>query len=168
MLITPYSDDKMIYDAEAHQYRLTLGYVKEKLGINLPEHLNTAQNDDPQKVAEYRLEQVANEVYSYIYAQNSNNEMQEFYASKLESTRKILMRAMLEQLSYELTSGAISMFSGVNIKSGQVIERKKLQEAVIGFNTQKELDKIVPELGIALTYRGQLLRPIGVDIRGDY
>ena len=168
MFITPYSDDKMIYDAEAHQYRLTIGYVKEKLGIDLPQHLNTAASDDPQKVAEFRLEQVANEIYSYIYAQNSNNEMQEFYACKLESTRNIIRKAMLEQLSYELVSGALSMFSGVNIKTGQVIERKKLQEAIIGFNAKKELDMIVPELGIALTYQGQLLRPVGVDIRGDY
>ena len=55
----------MVYDLEAHQYRLTLAYVKEKLGVDLPEHVNTAPSDDPQKVAEHRLEEIADEIYSY-------------------------------------------------------------------------------------------------------
>ena len=131
-LITPYSDEKMIYNQESHQYRLTLGYVFNKLGVNLAERVNTAPSDDPQKVAD------------------------------------IICKAMLEQLSYELVSGAISMFSGINVKTGQIMDRKKMQEAIIGFNAQKELDKIVPELGWALTYQGQIMTPIGMNIRGDY
>ena len=167
-LITPYNDETMTYDNESHQYVLTLKYVKDKLGIDLPEHLNTAASDDPQRVAQYRLEQVSNEIYSYIYAHNSNNQVQEFFACKLESARVIIRKAMLEQLSYELVSGAISMFSGVNIKTGQIMDKKKLQDAIVGFNAQKELDKIIPELGWALTYQGQIMTPIGANIRGDY
>ena len=167
-LITPYSDEEMIYDAEEHQYKLTLKYVKDKLGINLADHLNTAASDDPQVVAEYKLNQISNEVYSYIYAQNSNNEMQEFYAAKLEATRTIIKKAMLEQLSYELVSGSLSMFSGVNIKTGQIMDKKKLSEAVIGFRTKQELDRFIPELGIALTYQGQLVTPINFKFREDY
>lgn len=166
--ITPYDDETMVYDLEAHQYRLTLAYVKEKLGVDLPEHVNTAPSDDPQKVAEHRLEEIADEIYSYIYDHNSNSEMQEFYACKLESTRKIIRKAMLEQLTYELVSGAISKFSGINIKTGQIMERTKLKEAIIGFDAQKVLDRIVPELGVALTYQGQLLTPINMRFREDY
>lgn len=166
--ITPYDDNTMIYDMDSHQYRLTIGYVRDELGVDLPSRLNTAQSDDPQKVAEFRLKQVADEVYSYIYAHSSNAMMQEFYAAKLESTREIIRKAMLEQLSYELVSGALSMFSGINVKTGQVIDRQKMKDAVIGFNAQKVLDRIVPELGVALTYQGKFYTPTNIQFRVDY
>ena len=158
----------MTYDIDKHQYILTLGYVKDRLGVDLPEHLNTAPSDDPQMVAQYKLEQISNEIYSYIYDHNNNNEAQEFYACKLESTRKVIRDAMIEQLTYEMVSGALSQFSGVNIKTGQVIEQDKLRKAIIGFNAEKILNRIVPDLGIALTYQGHLLMPMNQQIRGDY
>lgn len=168
LLITPYSDDTMTYDQDAHQYILTLQYVKDRLGVDLPERLNTAPSDDPQMVAQYKLRQISNEVYSYIYDHNSNNEAQEYFACKLESARSVIRDAMEEQLAYELVSGALSHFSGVNVKTGQVIEQDKLRQAIIGFNTQKKLSKIIPEIGIALIYQGHWMLPIGAKIREDY
>lgn len=167
-LITPYSDNTMTYDAEKHQYILTLAYVKDKLGVDLPERINTAPSDDPQRVAQAELERISDEIYSYIYAHNSNNEVQEYFVAKLESTRVIIRDAMKEQLAYNLTSGALSRFSGVNVKTGQVIDQKALRKAVIGFDAEKILDKVVPEIGVALTYQGYLMMPIGANIRGDY
>lgn len=166
--ITPYDNEQMTYDRSRHQYILTIGYVRDELGIDLPARLNVAQSDDPQKAAAYRLTQVSNEIYSYIYAHSSNAEMQEFYAAKLESTRTIIRDAMLEQLSYELVSGALSMFSGVNIKTGQQMDRQKLKEAVIGFDAQKMLDRVIPELGVALTYQGKFYTPTNFEYRKDY
>ncbi len=166
--ITPYSDETMTYDRDMHQYVLTIGYVKEKLGIDLPSRLNTAPSDDPQMVAQYRLEEVSNEIYSYIYAHSNNNAVQEYFACKLESTRVVIRKAMLEQLAYECISGAISQFSGVNVKTGHIMDRKGIEKAVIGFNAKKVLDSYIPEIGCALTYQGHWASPIGIDIRGDY
>lgn len=166
--ITPYDDEKMVYDYESHQYKLTLAYVKKSLGIDLPEHLNTAQSDDPQAVAQSRLDQISDEIYSYIYAHTNNEPVVELYACKLESTRNIICKAMKEQLAYELVSGSMAMFSGVNIKTGQVVDQEKLRKTIIGFNAQKALDRIVPEMGVALTYQGDLFTPIGFKYREGY
>ena len=167
-LITPYDDNTMIYDRRRHQYRLTLEYVEAETGVNLAEQLNTANSDDPQREAIFRLNQVSQEVYSYVYAKNSNHMMQEFYMAKLESTREVIRQALVDQLTYELTSGALAMFSGVNIKTGQQMDRQKLKDAVIGFNTQMTLDREIPELGVALTYQGKFYTPINIEFRKDY
>lgn len=167
-LITPYSDDKMQYDIEDHQYYLTLEYVKDELGIDLVSRVNTSASDNPTAAAQYVLKQISNEIYSYIYAHNTNNMVQEFFACKLQSTRNIIRKAMLEQLSYECISGALANFSGVNVKTGLIMDRKGIENAVVGFNAKKVLDTIVPEIGVALTYQGQIFMPIGVNIREGY
>ena len=167
-LITPYNDETMTYDMDTHQYVLTLDYVKNELGIDLPSRLNTAESDDPQMAAQYVLKQVSNEVYSYIYAHNTNALAQEYYACKLESSRVVIRKAMIEQLSYELISGALANFSGVNVKTGLIMDRKGIERAIIGFNAKKALDGVIPEIGIALTYQGYWMMPMGANIREDY
>ena len=167
-LITPYDDETMTYDMDLHQYVLTLGYVKAKLGIDLPARMNTAQSDDPQATAQYQLEQISNEIYSYIYAHNTFMLAQEYYANKLESSRVVIRKAMLEQLSYECVSGALAKFSGVNVKTAQIMDRKGIEKAIIGFDAKKALDTVIPEIGVALTYQGHWSMPVNADIRGDY
>lgn len=168
-LIKPYSDDKMIYDFDEHRYILTLEYVEDKTGVNLVEKLQTSASDNPQKVAEFFLDRVSSEIYNWIYQHNTNNTMQEYYLAKIESTRNIIRKAMLEQVMYMLTNGAISLYSGVNIVNGQIMDRKAMQNSSIGINVERILDTIIPEIGIAITYQGWLPYPINSDaIRSDY
>jgi len=49
-----------------------------------------------------------------------------------------------------------------------IMDRKGIENAVVGFNAKKILDTIVPEIGVALTYQGQIFMPIGANIREDY
>lgn len=166
--IKPYDDKAMVYDKDEHRYILTIAYVEEKTGLNLVEKLNTSASDNPQRVAHFFLDRISSTIYEWVYQHNANNTMQEFLMAKLESTRDTLKRAMLEQVMYVLTNGDLSLYGGVNVANGQIMDRKAMHNADIGINVERILNTIIPVIGIALTYQGHITTPIGLQIRSDY
>lgn len=166
--ITPYDDKTMSYDKDEHRYILTIAFVEDKTGINLVNKLQAEQGDNPQKIANFFLDRISSNIYNWIYQHNANNVMQEYLCAKLESTRNILKRAMLEQVLYVLNNGDLTLYGGVNVANGQIMNRVEMHKADLGINVERILNTIIPEVGIALTYQGHLAMPLGTQVRSDY
>lgn len=165
----PKSDETMTYDFEEHRYILIPKYFLEKVGIDLSKVLNPGFSDQPQQLAQHYLEQISREMYSWIYQFNRDNEMQEFLLATNEFLRKIIRNAMVEQVLYNLRNGDLNMYSGVNVKNGQIMEQRLLVQAAIAPNAQRELNRIIPGVGVAITYQGQWMRPLNFyDYKGVY
>lgn len=167
-IIKPYDDDNMTYDINEHRYILTLDYVENKTGLNLVEKLNTSMSDNPQQVAMFFLDRISSNIYSWIYQHNANNDVQEWILAKVKGARTIIQRAMIEQVIYVLNNGDMTLYGGVNVSNGQVINKKDLHNADIGINVERILNTIIPDVGVALTYQGFLTMPLGEQVRSDY
>ena len=156
----PYTDTEMTYDDAQHRYILTPEYVTTKTGIDLNAVLNPGFTTNPQQLVQHWLDQLSSEIYTWIYEQNANNVMQEYFLAKTPTLREYIKNAMLQQVLYVLKNGDLNMYSGVNVKTGQIMDKNLLVQVAIAPNAQRELNRIVPELGIAITYSGYLARPL--------
>lgn len=157
----PYSSDDMTYSTETHRYTLTPEYVLKETGITLQQVLNPGLMSQPQQVAQIFLEKISKSIYKYIYETNRENYKQEYLLAKLPTLRKIIREAMLQQVLYVLNNGDLAIYSGVNVKTGQIMDLRQLQQAGISPDAKRELDTQLPEIQVAITYQGQL--PILID-----
>ena len=157
----PYDDDTMKYDFEEHRYILTPKYLLDKIGIDLSLVLNPGFSDQPQKLVEHYLDQISAEVYSWIYQFNRNNDIQEFLLATNPFLRKTIRNAMREQVLYSLRNGDLNTYSGVNVKTGQILDQRLLVQSAIAPNASRELNRIIPGVGVAITYQGQWFVPCG-------
>lgn len=164
----PYSDEEMVYNYEEHRYVITKEYVFNKTGIDLDRVLNPGYTSTPQKLSEQVLDEISSEIYNWVYEHNQNNLYQEFVMAKSPDFRVYLKRALLEQVLYVLRNGDLLQYSGVNLKTGQVIDPKLLTERSIAINAKRELNKIIPGYGIAITYQGTIIVPTAITYRSDY
>lgn len=164
----PYSDNAMDYKLEDHRYVLKAQYFWEKTGIDLHKVLNPAFSDQPQMLAEHWLDQISIDVYNYVYDCNADNPVQEYWLAKTPSLRDNLRDAMVQQAMYVLKNGDLNMYAGVDLKTGKVIQREVLTNCALSPNATRILNRIVPELGISITFQGKIVVPIGQCIRGDY
>lgn len=164
----PYSDSTMTYSLEDHRYVLTPAYVRTKTGIDLLRVLNPGFSAEPQQLVSAWLDQLSLEIYTWIYEFNRNNPIQEYMLAKHPILRDYIRTAMIQQVLYVLKDGDLNMYSGVNVKNGQIIDKKLLVQAAIAPNAQRELNRIVPGWEIAITYQGQINTPIGFRPREDY
>ena len=152
----PYSADDMEYSTETHRYKLTNEYVLKVTGINLQEVLNPGMMSQPQQVSQNYLEQISKEIYEYIYETNDETLKQEYLLAKLPSLRKIIREAMLQQVLYVLNGGDLGLYNGVNLKTGQILDPRQLQQVGISPYAKRELNTQLPEIGVAITYQGKL------------
>lgn len=163
----PYSNTEMTYNLTEHRYILTPEYVLSRTGIDLNTVLNPGFVTQTQQLAQNWLDQLSSEIYTWIYEQNANNVMQEFFLAKVPTLRDYLKNAMIQQVLYVLKNGDLNMYSGVNVKTGQIMDKNLLVQVAVAPNAQRELNRIVPELGIAITYSGYLARPM-FKVREEY
>lgn len=164
----PFSDEQMKYDFEEHRYILTKEYVLKRSGIDLSKVLKPGFIDQPQQRVDNFLNQLSDEIYGWIYEHNADNDYQEYLLAKNPLLRNIIRNAMFQQVLYVLVNGDLNMYSGVNVKSGQIADQRKMVEAAIAPAAKRELNKIIPGIGLAITYQGTWLPPIGYCIREDY
>ena len=164
----PYSDEYMTYSLDDHRYTITSAYVLQKTGIDLSKVLNPGYSSQPQRLAEQFLDEISSEIYNWVYEHNQNNLYQEFVMAKSPDFRNYLQRALLEQVLYVLRNGDLLQYSGVNLKSGQIIDPSILTERAISINAKRELNKIIPGYGIAITYQGTIIVPPNIEYRKDY
>ena len=150
----PYSSDDMTYSTQTHRYTLTEGYVLDQTGISLNAVLNPGNMSQPQKVAQLFLEEISKDIYKFIYAQSNENDKQEYLLAKHPELRKIIREAMLQQVLYYQVNGRLRLYSGVNLKTGQILDPKQLQQAGISPSAKDELDKQLSDLKVAITYNG--------------
>lgn len=164
----PYNDENMIYDYEEHRYILTEDCVLRELNIDLSQRLNTKGSASKQDLPKQILNEVSISIYSEIYASSNQDELKEYLCAKCPSARKILKDAMKQQLLYLLTSGEVARYSGVNTKTGKVIDPKYLRGAVtIDYKAERILLRQLKEYGgYNLMYAGTM--PIAIGIVLDY
>lgn len=128
----PYSDDHMIYDKEAHRYRLTELYVLQRMNRNLSAILadNGGASDTLNEPA-VLLDRVSRQVYSYCYRLTPYPKARERLMALDETKRTAIRDAMAEQLIYVLTNGDISAYSGINLDTGATLDPVRMREAEI-------------------------------------
>lgn len=95
--ITPYSDDKMLYNEETQQYELQLAWVK-----NLFE--NPFRDDG---VLEQRIKKNTRKILNYIYSHSYSGNRKTINALilKTEEYRTWLYDALISQMESDLASG---------------------------------------------------------------
>lgn len=149
----PYSDEHLVYDYEEHKYRLTPKFVLDKLNVDLKARLNAKGSYSVENLAQNILDQISDEIYSFIYQHNMNNELQEFILAKCPSARDMIRNAMKEQVLYFLANGDLNQYSGVNLRSGQTMEN--FYDKAISPIAKNILAKQLKETGVSILYQGQ-------------
>lgn len=164
----PISDETMTYDTDEQRYILTPAYVMSKTGINLSKVLNPAFSTQPQMLAQQFLNEISAEVYGFIFEHNADNQVQQYLLDTNEFLRKTLRSAMLEQVLYTLRNGDLNQYSGVNLKNGQILPQSDFVGAFIAPNAKRALNRVIPGVGVAITYQGTWQIPLSYfDKKGE-
>lgn len=166
MATQPYSDSTMTYDTDEKRYILTPAYLMERTGIDLSLVLNPGFSSQPAQLAQQFLDEISAEIYGFIFEHNADNTTQQFLLDTNEFLRGTLRRAMVEQVLYTLRNGDLNQYSGVNLKNGQVIDQRAFVQAFIAPNARRELNRIIPSVGVAITYQGQWSLPLNYYTQG--
>ena len=126
------TDTYMRYDREGHRYVLTSDYVREVMNVELSDVLCTSGSvSDTANVEERFLDRVSAQIYSYVYRNSPTTYRIERELALDDGYRPHLRDAMAEQLTYLLTSGDVSVFSGVNVLTGAVLDPVRMRQAEI-------------------------------------
>ena len=146
-LTYPLTDDLMKYDKVRHRYVLTRYGVELVTGINLERQVNAAVGQTS-NMADFYLRMVSDKIYNYVYSKADNKPLLEYVMAKSQTARQMLFDAMIAQTLFFITNGDISQFSGVNIKNGNVIDRRVIKENMISPDAEMTLlNTDIPELG---------------------
>lgn len=158
----PFNDENMTYNYENHRYQLTPLAV-EKMGINLGQQLNPSGDNNPASLPERWLERVSMIIHNRIY--NSNNAWLwlEYCLANVPRFRKVIQRAMEEQVIYMLTVGDLGLQTGVNIERGSSMNLNDLRGE--GRYSPDALDILV---NAGLLYQGYISAPFGITYRDGY
>ena len=154
----PYSDDAMTYTERWHRYVLTQQAVRDHLGVDLGEQLNTRGAVDRAAAAQMFLNTISREIYAFIYSCGSQNVVQEYLAAKHPAARDILFEAMLEQVSYTLLNGDIAKLSGIDVRKGTAMDRKALSVSQIAPVAKEILSRPLDTVTPCLIYGGVSFR----------
>lgn len=127
----PFTDTYMKYDAVNHRYVLTQQAAKDLCNEDLMTELDTSALPNAGNLADQYLDGVSTAIYQYIYSCASNMFAAEYDLAKEARFRNIVKEAMRYQLIYQVANGDIHAASGVNIRTGQIMDRKALKAASI-------------------------------------
>lgn len=151
----PYSDVDMTYSHQTHRYTLTADAVRQHLNVDLGTMLNPAGSIDRAGIAPTFLSHVSREVYSYIYACGTDNDLQEYLLAKHPNARRILLDAMLAQVEYMILNGDIYQVSGVDIRKGSAMDRRALRGARVSLEVEDILSRPLDAATPSIVYRGE-------------
>ncbi|MBQ9115633.1 MAG: hypothetical protein IJY04_01275 [Clostridia bacterium] len=151
----PYSDNLMTWSQEKRRYILKEEAFEAYTGMNVRSMVNDSLGAVPNIVA-YYFDNVSLKVYNYIYANRTDFERRYWALTYSPTAREMLYRCMVEQMVYFITNGDISKFSGINLKTGAVIDRRHIRAATISPDVIEILRNTpIPELGnITILYAG--------------
>lgn len=127
----PFSDTYMTYSAINHRYVLTQQAAKDLCNIDLETQLDMSALPNASNMADQYLDGVSTAIYQYIYSCASNMFAAEYDLAKESKLRNIIKEAMRYQLIYQVSNGDLHSASGVNIRTGQIMDRKSLRAASI-------------------------------------
>lgn len=144
----PLSDEFMTYDYDTHRYVLTEKDVFDNLGINI-----SARIKNPTAINAL-LDQISGQVYDFLHDYNFDNNYQDFIIAATESGRKIIKRAMEEQLKYVLTVGDLTRSTD-----------EKKRALWFDMSAKRELLKPIKEIGCSILYTGHMPRFFNEGVR---
>lgn len=160
-LIVPYDDEYMFYDWDNHRYVLTPKAIIDNVGEDLSIILNKGRSVNTQMLPQMFLDEISDFVYNDIYAHSNQNDIQEFYLAKLQTTRKIIFRAMLEQAKYTLVNGLLQQYAGVDLKKNT--KSPDFTDRLLSPRARQILSREIPELGVPITWQGHYALIFKVD-----
>lgn len=145
-IITPYSDDSLIYDQETGRYLLTLKYCKSEFDSNF--------KDDG--VLEKRIKKNTRNVYSFIFSRVAtvNKPVVDFLLRKTEEGRKFMLDILSAQMEADVESGYndLTLYSPVNMMNGRVTPREEIQRNQVSVATEQIFNNSDDYLGIRINY----------------
>ena len=143
----PRSDNLMTWEPEKRRYILKEDAFRAYTGMDIRSMVNDSLGD-VSNIINYYFDNVSLKVYNYIYNNRSSFETRYNVLTYSPTARDMLYRCLVEQTVYFITNGDISKFSGVNIKTGGVIERRHIRNATISPDVIEILQNTpIPELG---------------------
>lgn len=143
----PRSDNLMFWDETKRRYILKEEAFRAYTGMDIRAMVNDSLGDVA-NIVNYYFDNVSLKVYNYIYNNRSSFERRNAALTYSPTARNMIYRCLIEQTVYFITNGDISKFSGVNIKSGGVIERKFIRNATVSPDVIDILRNTpIPELG---------------------
>lgn len=138
-MVYPFSDTYMTYSTINHRYTLTQQAAKDLCNIDLETQLDMSALPNASNMADQYLDGVSTAIYQYIYTYASNLFAAEYDLAKESKFRNIIKEAMRYQLIYQVANGDLNSASGVNIRTGQILDRKALRAASIAPMSEKML-----------------------------
>lgn len=139
----PYNDDIMTFDADRGKYVLTENAMT-LAGVDLRARLSASKTPNPEILIQNMLYMASDYVYDYIHEYSMDNDTQDTIIAKTPSMRKIIQRAMQEELKYLLSVGDPTLS----------LDKDK-QTMVISRRVMHILDTTIPEYGVPITYCGR-------------
>ena len=76
-------DDFMSYDYELHSYKPTISFIEDSLGISLVDMLNTSQNNNPDRIPEFFVEQLSDTLYTFLLSYAQKEEITQLYLTNI-------------------------------------------------------------------------------------
>ena len=147
VLKLPYSDNRLEWFPEKNRYILNETAFRAYTGMDVRSMINDGVGDVP-NIVRYYFDNVSLKIYNYILSYRSSFAARDAALKYSPTAREMLYRCMIEQMVYFITNGDISKFGGVNIKTGNVIERKYIERATISPDAIEILKNTpIPELG---------------------
>lgn len=152
--VTPFDDEKLIYDKDLHKYLLKQEYAKSFFG----EEISTKGEK------EWRILQLSfsDNIYSFIYSFKATEleyDIMEYNLATNKIYREVLAEALINQCEYALTSNGdtVNLQHGVSVAAGKTTDINVLRGELM----------IAPKAYIKLHARG-LLATTNINMSFDY
>lgn len=153
----PYTDNEMIYDLRMHMYVLTEECIRQNLGVNMDEYLDSSGDINPSSLGERISKRISQHFYRYVYAHTQNKMYIEYLLAKYPPCREIIKECLLNEVYYNLRNG--DFYNSVD--SGAAWETS------VSPDTRSMLAEPLPN-GVRLLYGGVIVPRGAIAYREDY
>lgn len=143
----PFTDNRMTWVPEKNRYILNETAFRAYTGMDVRTMVNDGIGE-VSNIVNYYFDNVSLKIYNYILSHRSSFSIRDRALKYSPTAREMLYRCMIEQMVYFITNGDVSKFAGLNLKTGNVIERKFIRNATVAPDVIEILENTpIPELG---------------------
>ena len=147
--ITPYSDNKMVWNADTEQYELAFEFCKSEYADNF--------RDD--ETLKNRIKKNTRIIYRFITSRVNqyNREVVNAVLRKSEEGRKFIFDLLSTQFESDVDSGYndLSMSPAINLANGQILPREEIARNTVSVATEQVWDNNQAYFGLNLGYQSQ-------------
>lgn len=158
--ITPYTDDKLVWNAITNQYELAFEFTKEEYPQNFVD-------DDTLKA---RIKKNSRVIYNFIKSRVNqyNRPFVDVLLSRTEQGRSFLFEMLRTQFESDVDSGYNDLGNtpAINVANGQVLPREELLRNMVSVATEQVWDNNQSYFGINIGYQSIFPPYYQIMIRG--